>query len=224
MAECSFCGEEFDSEHQLHLHWDEHREELNSHQEEKVNKAQRKKRDEKQKRRQRYEKYVYTAAGIVVLIGLAAGAYTLIPEGSPGTGNIGPAGSAHYHADFAVYINGEKFDFSKRSYQVVDRRAHVEGLSDDVVHAHASGVTFGYFMETLGWGYNATALETRNNTYFEKNGKELRMFVNEGDGWKEIEPRDYLFSDGDQILLAYGDYTKQEIKEMQKSVTDKTPI
>ncbi|MFB6204289.1 MAG: hypothetical protein ABEJ75_01455 [Candidatus Nanohaloarchaea archaeon] len=224
MRECSFCGEEFESQQNLHLHWEEHEDELNSHQEEKLKRAERRKREQEKDRRRKYERYAYTATALVALIGLVAGAYTLAPENISSGQDIGPVGSAHYHADFAVYINGDKFDFSRRKYQVVSRRVHVESLSDDVIHAHASGVTFGYFLETLGWEYNTTALSTRDRTYLEKEGKEVRMFVDAGNGWKEIKPRDYLFSDGERILLVYGDYTREEIRRMQKSVTDKTPL
>lgn len=224
MANCRFCEKTFDTEHELHLHWREHEDELNSHQKEKVKKAERTEEEQERYRRKQREKYVYAAIGVIALLGFAAGAYTLMPEATQQTENIGPAGSGHYHADFAVYIEGEKFDFSERSYQVVDQRAHVEGLSDDVVHAHASGVTFGYFLETLGWEYNETALQTRSQTYLEEKGKEVRMFVDDGSGWKEVEPQDYLFDDGDRVLLAYGDYTEQEITDMQKSVTGKTPL
>jgi protein-disulfide isomerase len=49
MTECDFCGEDFDSDRELHLHWGEkHEDELNSHQQEKVKKAERKEENEKE--------------------------------------------------------------------------------------------------------------------------------------------------------------------------------
>lgn len=51
MVECNFCEKEFESDRNLHIHWgEEHEEELNSHQEDKVKKAERKKEEEKQKK------------------------------------------------------------------------------------------------------------------------------------------------------------------------------
>ena len=47
MKECEFCEKEFESKEELHLHWgEEHKEELNSHQEEKVKKAKRKQEEQ----------------------------------------------------------------------------------------------------------------------------------------------------------------------------------
>jgi protein-disulfide isomerase len=70
MTECSFCGEEFDSKRELHLHWgEEHEDELNSHKEEKVKKAERSaEEEEKQKKRKRRKMGFY---GFSAVLGLA---------------------------------------------------------------------------------------------------------------------------------------------------------
>lgn len=48
MVECKYCDEEFDSKQEMHLHWDEeHGDELNSHDKEKVKKAKREKEQQK---------------------------------------------------------------------------------------------------------------------------------------------------------------------------------
>lgn len=74
MPECDYCGEEFDSEEDLHLHWgEEHGEELNSHEKEKVKKAERK-RDEQKKdkmrKRKQYAGYALGGALALVLVGI----------------------------------------------------------------------------------------------------------------------------------------------------------
>ncbi|MDY6777250.1 MAG: DsbA family protein [Candidatus Nanohaloarchaea archaeon] len=72
MPECGFCGQAFDEEHELHLHWgEEHEEELNSHQEEEMKKARRE--EERREQRKEEKKYrgreivLYAAIGIVGL-------------------------------------------------------------------------------------------------------------------------------------------------------------
>lgn len=103
MTECNFCEEEFDSDRKLHLHWaNEHREELNSHQEEKVKKAERKQEEEKQeKMAERKRMAGYGLAGLAALavlgfvvsqIGLEGGNNTqgsseINLEGEPMIGN-----------------------------------------------------------------------------------------------------------------------------------------
>lgn len=72
MVECSFCGESFDSERELHIHWGEsHEDELNSHQEEEVKKAEREVEAEKESRRSRRRKMLLKAgtglAGLIVV-------------------------------------------------------------------------------------------------------------------------------------------------------------
>jgi len=57
MAECNFCDKEFENKVDLHVHWgQEHEDELNSHQKDKVKKAERKKNEKKtQSERRRLE-------------------------------------------------------------------------------------------------------------------------------------------------------------------------
>lgn len=69
MIECGFCGDEFDSEKELHLHWEEHEKELNSHQKDKMKKARRNQEEEKdQKRKKRKNQAFY---GLTAVLGLA---------------------------------------------------------------------------------------------------------------------------------------------------------
>lgn len=69
MEECRFCDEEFDSEQEMHLHWgEEHSEELNSHQQEKVKKAERdQENQEKQKMQKRKRIAGWGLAGILAI-------------------------------------------------------------------------------------------------------------------------------------------------------------
>lgn len=73
MVKCDFCGKEFDNEARMHVHWgEEHEEELNSHQKEKVKKANRIKEEEKSDimaRRKRLAGYGLGGTLAVLLIG-----------------------------------------------------------------------------------------------------------------------------------------------------------
>lgn len=225
MTECEYCDEEFEDETELHIHWgEEHEDEITSHEKEKVKKAEREKNKESQRKKAKMKEYRNYALLGVILVGLVGGGYLLMPDEAvfSSSGNIGPAGSAHYHADFSVVINGEEIDFSQAQYQVVSQKAHVEGGNGNVVHAHASRATFGYFMRSVGFDYNATYLSTPGQEYYETNGSEVRMFVNTESDWREIEPSDFEFNTGDQILLTYGNYTEEEIGDFQSQVTSQS--
>ena len=227
MKECEFCEQEFEDETELHLHWGEkHEEELNSHQEEKVKKAEREKDKEAQRKKAKRKEYRNYAILGVILVGLIGGGAMVVPQLTSSlsgpSGNIGPAGSAHYHADFSVVVNGEEIDFSQRKYQVVSNKAHVEGGNGDVVHAHATGAHFRFFLRTLGFDYNSTYLQTPSERYETGNGNEVSMFVNTAEDWREIEPTDFRFETGDRILLTYGNYTEEEISDLQSQVTSQS--
>ena len=73
MKECDFCEEEFESEEELHLHWgEEHEDELNSHQEEKVKKAERKKEEQSEvKKSKRRNLLLKGLTGVTLIIFVA---------------------------------------------------------------------------------------------------------------------------------------------------------
>ncbi|MFB6203134.1 MAG: DsbA family protein [Candidatus Nanohaloarchaea archaeon] len=70
MTECEFCGEEFDSKEEMHIHWgEEHEDELNSHKEEKVKKAERKKEEALQAKREWRKKIAFRGlAGMAAVV------------------------------------------------------------------------------------------------------------------------------------------------------------
>lgn len=90
MTECSFCGEEFDNKTDLHIHWGEqHEDELNSHKEEKVKKAERKKEERKQKKNAERKRMAGMGlAGLGALIVIALLGSQLINTGSGSTADL----------------------------------------------------------------------------------------------------------------------------------------
>lgn len=87
MIECDFCGEEFENEKELHIHWmDEHEDELNSHQKDKAKKAKRKQKEHKKDRlRKRKKKAGYglaAAGGLALLAVISIQVMQMAPSGS----------------------------------------------------------------------------------------------------------------------------------------------
>ena len=89
MVECSFCDEEFEDDIDLHVHWgEEHEDELNSHQKDKVKKARRKQEELKQEKNAKRKKMAGMGlAGLGALVVIALLGSQVIGNGSPGTGN-----------------------------------------------------------------------------------------------------------------------------------------
>ncbi|WP_414837694.1 DsbA family protein [Candidatus Nanosalina sp. VS9-1] len=78
MPECDFCGEEFESDLELHVHWgEEHEDELNSHQKDTVKKARREKEEQEKKESERKKNLAFKvlASGVAIVI-----AAILIPQ------------------------------------------------------------------------------------------------------------------------------------------------
>lgn len=116
----------------------------------------------------------------------------------------------HEHADFAVYLNGEKFDFTKAKYQSSDTNpldpdAHLHDGNGDVTHKHRKGITLGYFFDSLGMKFDNQCFATDDGKqYCNTSDKKLRMFVN---GKENTAFGNYEFTDLDRILITYGDET-----------------
>ncbi|HVW66818.1 MAG TPA: hypothetical protein VHA78_03745 [Candidatus Peribacteraceae bacterium] len=132
----------------------------------------------------------------------------------------------HTHADFAVWINGTKLDFSQKKYmqdiptdeeeQMLEhstgtgsgpdyfkRYMHLHDGNGDVLHRHKPGLGFGDFLTSLHFTLTPTCLTTdTGEKTCDTADKKWQLFVN----GKEIVPfnDNYIFDDGNTILLTYG--------------------
>ncbi len=161
--------------------------------------------------------------GIIIVAAVAIGK-VLLESGAP---EIGVVGGIHYHADFALYINGERYNFSQEKYMSMENKslsnfAHFHDMKGNIIHKHASGITLGFFLETLGMKLTDTCLSLDNGiSYCNEGDKELKMYVN---GKHNDEFADYDIQDEDKILLSYGDESEEGIKRQIDSVTDEACI
>lgn len=133
----------------------------------------------------------------------------------------------HTHADFAVYIRGEKVDFSGDKYmsglstddsthdeedEYHHQHLHLHDNLGDVIHRHKPGLTLGEFFGSLD-------KETRDDCFMDECNtpdEQWRMFVN---GAEMPMSLDYVFADIDQILLTYG-ASDEQVQTQLKMMTD----
>jgi len=181
-------------------------------------------RDERREKREDYaakiskskRKTNLMAAGILAVLVLIVG-YTgylfmtmdaTAPGAPPGAGKLG---GEHEHASLLVRIFGDKFDFSVPSYQIKSSWIHFEESDGTTIHRHASGVALGYLFDTINIGIN-------NECYMFPDGRNfctnedysLKYYINH-QIVKDIN--DYVFGDGDRILITYGSETPEQIEE-----------
>ena len=157
------------------------------------------------------------AAGILALIVIIAGyaGYEFInldstaPGAPPGAGKLG---DEHVHASLLVRIFDDKFDFTSPAYQIKSSWIHFEDSDGTTIHRHATGVTLGYLFESLGFTIN-------NDCIIFKDGREFCNDQNEDYTLKYYVNHqlvsgiyDYVFEDGDRILITFGNETPEQIE------------
>ena len=143
------------------------------------------------------------------------------------TQEVGVVGDIHYHADFAMYLNGQRYNLSQEKYMSTENKslsnfAHLHDMDGKVIHKHASGITLGFFLETLGMKLTDTCLTLDDGTsYCNIGNKVLKLYVN---GKVNTDYAEYDLQDEDKILLSYGSESDQEIKKQLDSVTEEACI
>jgi len=191
-----------------------------------MGKKSRKEREEEResfavKRSREKRKSLLMAVGIFGIIAVIVGysAYVFVNMGGAGPGappGAGALGSAHENIPLLVRIFGDKFDFSTSAYQIKSSYMHFEGADGNTIHRHASGVTMGYFFETLGLGLT-------DECYIFKDGREfcanedysLKFYIN----LQQVDSiLDYIGQEGDRILISYGNETPEEIAEQLREL------
>lgn len=138
----------------------------------------------------------------------------------------------HAHANFAVYVNGEQFNFTREKYMsTIDAPSnpyfHLHDLDGGALHQHYENLTIGYFFKTIGMEFNSSCLTLDNGTAYCTNPtSSLRMFVQPtGRQWMgNAQFGNYVFSDLDRILIVYGNDTSEAITAMRSSVPDNACI
>lgn len=158
---------------------------------------------------------------ILVLGGISYGFY----KGISNPNQIGPLGSTHIHADFALFLDGREITPLSPQYFVRSRYAHVEEGpgAGTVIHMHARNVPLSLFFNSLSMKFDSNCFVTDTNEKFCNEGnKTLKMYVKHKDGeWEQnFEYEKYIYKDLDKILISYGDETLEELQAQMDAVTD----
>lgn len=103
----------------------------------------------------------------------------------------------HEHADFAVYLDNIKYNFSQEKYMEIISQIHMHDLNGNIIHKHANNVTLGLFFSSLSMSFNSTCFVLDNFTEYCSNPK---FYVN---GLENKEYDKYQINDLDRILISY---------------------
>jgi len=153
-------------------------------------------------------------------LGLVAGAAAL---GAARLAALPPADDVvHYHANWAVMLNGERLDLSSDQYMedvagcradpshvMPQDRVHMHENDHDAVHVHAAGATWGHLLANLGFGIGDDYLVTDGGARYDGGPAATLKFVLNGRQVPSIRNR--LIESTDRLLISYGPEPVDEV-------------
>jgi hypothetical protein len=121
----------------------------------------------------------------------------------------------HYHANFAVYINGQQELFKDPTYyeevalcntgsMTPQARTHMHDEEAGVIHVHDDAVTWGQFFENLGWEIGPDFVHTRDKLYVADDTNKLNVLLNGQNLTDVTNITNQVIHDRDRLLVSYG--------------------
>ena len=151
-------------------------------------------------------------AAVAVIVGISVYNFMNMTATTPGAPpGAGTLGDEHVHASMLVRIFGDKFDFSLPAYQIKSSWIHFEAQDGSTIHRHSTGVTLGFLFETLNIGLTEDCYIFPDGRQFCTNEDfTLRYYVNH----QQVPSiNDYVFEDGDRLLIVYGNEDQAQIDQ-----------
>lgn len=138
----------------------------------------------------------------------------------------------HYHANFALYINGQREEFKgAQYYQEVAvcstttdiatplERAHMHNNVNSVLHVHDHAVTWGQFFENLGWYVGPDFIEAADGHLYEANGSAQLHIVLDGQDYTGLTPiTNTVIKDQSRLLVSFGDIDSSTLQQEYRNV------
>lgn len=133
----------------------------------------------------------------------------------------------HYHANFALYINGQRDEFRAPTYYEEVQtcgadtnnpraRVHLHDQNAADVHVHDEGSTWGHLFANLGYNLGDTVLKTSKGTYLDGvDGNKLTFMLN---GESVVDVANRVIGDEDVLLISYGQDDRPALKKQYDAV------
>lgn len=138
--------------------------------------------------------------------------------------------AVHYHANFAVYVNGQREQFVGPRYYEESAasscdteghdedpagRMHMHGNVNDTVHVHDHLVTWGHFFQSIGWAFDKDYAKTASQVLL-ADGQNKVTFILNGQPVEDIS--NLIIESEDRLLINYGNTSQDQLDEYYKSV------
>lgn len=136
--------------------------------------------------------------------------------------------ATHYHANFGLYINGQRDEFKNFTFYEevqscglhgsdnVKSRAHMHEQKNGLIHVHAEGVTWSQFFTNLGYTLDNDLIKTDNGVFIKDKAGNKLSFVLNGKSLTTIASR--VIKSEDRLLINYGKEDESQIDKHYNSV------
>ncbi len=133
----------------------------------------------------------------------------------------------HWHADFVLYIRGERYDFNQPRFisdeeDELSENVHMHGERENVVHVHREGTTWREFFDSLGFELTDACLTTPEGEQLCNSEAERLSFVLNGVKLDALAFQD--ITDIDRALISYGNESDEKLMHQYAQVTDEACI
>ncbi len=130
------------------------------------------------------------------------------------------ANSVHYHANFGVFVDGERLPFDKFTfYEEVQScggegspkvRVHMHDSVSHVVHVHDDLVTWGHFFSNIGYAHGDTVFKTDESVYVEGDDLSISYVLN---GEEVGATANRVIEDEDRLLISINSEQDVDLNE-----------
>jgi len=156
-------------------------------------------------------------AGVIIILAIRFATYTV--------------SATHYHANFAVYINGQREQFKgPQYYQEVAactvhgaiqpaQRAHMHDNINSVIHVHDDGVTWSQFFDNLGWSIGPNFIQDDQQHMYTENGDNKLNIELNGQNLTDLTSiANQVIKDRDRMLISFGNIDSKTLQTEYASV------
>jgi hypothetical protein len=139
-----------------------------------------------------------------------------------------PADEVHYHANFAIFINGKKEEFKDSFYYkeialtcnssnglTPDKRVHMHDNINNLVHVHAEAVTWGNFFQNIGWVVDPRLIRSISTLYIPDGQNNITFLLN---GKKVDGAIRNVIGDEDKLLIDFGNTSDENLQKEFNSI------
>ncbi len=136
----------------------------------------------------------------------------------------------HFHANFAMYINGERVDFSGDEFMedvagcsltgemLPKDRVHLHENNGETIHIHHEWASWGHFFANNGFTFWESFLtNNQEEIYVNSQTRKLSFILND----EQVDnPFNKLIRSQDRLLIVYGEESPVELQTLFAWVSD----